>query len=419
MNRFERLAAVCALLVMQAGASAADDYAAARAELVRAYQAEDFAAMIDAAHLALAARPGYPGARFNLALAHALHGDTRTALDELHALARDGVEFGVEDAAEFEALRQLPDWPAFTATVDRLRQPVGDAVVAAQLDDGRFVPEGIAVGDDGAVYLGSIHRGLIVRAGRGVDVVSEGRGHWSVFGMRFHDDGSLWFASAAVEQFNEPGDDLGKTGLFRLDVESGEITHAAILPRVADRQVLGDLVIDGDGIYTTDSLTGALYRYDIGDGEYTTLVAAGTFNSPQGLVFDRTGEYLYVADYTGGLFRVRVDDGQHERVRVTGGASPYGIDGLYRHGDRLIAIQNGIRPHRVVSMRIAANGLETSDTRILAANLPAFDEPTLGAVRGDSFYFVANSHWNRFDRENRLPDGLSGPIVLKLHLGAD
>ena len=54
--------------------------------------------------------------------------------------------------------------------------------------------------------------------------------------------------------------------------------------------------------------------------------------------------------------------------------------------------------------------------RILAANLPEFDEPTLGAIHNDSFYFVANSHWNRFDRESRLPEGLTGPIVLKLGL---
>ncbi len=42
------------------------------------------------------------------------------------------------------------------------------------------------------------------------------------------------------------------------------------------------------------------------------------------------------------------------------------------------------------------------------------DEPTLGVIQGDDFYFVANSHWNRFDRENKLPEGLAGPIILKL-----
>ena len=48
--------------------------------------------------------------------------------------------------------------------------------------------------------------------------------------------------------------------------------------------------------------------------------------------------------------------------------------------------------------------------------------PTLGTIVGDDFYFVANSHWNRFDANNELPGGLTGPIVLKLSLrggGAD
>ena len=51
----------------------ADDYGDARAELVAAYQAEDFSAMQLAAHKAVAARPGYPGALFNLALAYTLN----------------------------------------------------------------------------------------------------------------------------------------------------------------------------------------------------------------------------------------------------------------------------------------------------------------------------------------------------------
>jgi hypothetical protein len=52
----------------------------------------------------------------------------------------------------------------------------------------------------------------------------------------------------------------------------------------------------------------------------------------------------------------------------------------------------------------------------LAMNLPQFDEPTLGTVVDDNFYFVANSHWNRFDAENNLPEDLSGPIVLRVQL---
>lgn len=235
--------------------------------------------------------------------------------------------------------------------------------------------------------------------------------------MRFHSDGSLWFASAAVPQLENVGDSEGRSGLFRIEPASGKITRAAILPQGEAAQVLGDLIIaDNNTIYTTDSLSGAVYRYFIEADEFEILVERGELGSPQGLVLDESGQYLYVADYIGGLFRVSLEDGDLVKLTVPENVTDYGIDGLYRYGDELIAIQNGIRPHRVVALKLAGDGLSVTGSNTLASNLAEFDEPTLGVVRGDDFYFVANSHWNRFDAENNLPDDLSGPIILKIAL---
>ena len=401
------------VLLAASFAAPADEYAAARAELVAAYQGQDYPAMVVAAGKALAARPNHPGAGFNLALAHSLAGNHAVALDVLEDLLASGIDFGIEGMDEFAGVREGPGWDAFMERVEVLRAPTGSAETALAFPDGQFIPEGIAVDASGSIYLGSIRKGLLVR---GDEVLSDRQGHWSVFGMRFHEDGSLWFASAAVAQLEEVGDDLGKTGLFRLDVSTGDITHAALLPQLAEEQVLGDLIIDGNSIYTTDSLTGGVYRYDIATDAFTTLLEPGLLRSPQGLVLDAAGEHLYVANYSDGLYRVSVTSGEAERVPVSGAATDYGIDGLYRSGKRLIAIQNGIRPHRVTAFELSDDGTRIVGSQVLAANLPAFDEPTLGALHGDSLYFVANSHWNRFDRDNSLPEGLSGPIVLKLDL---
>lgn len=397
----------------------ADDYRDARAELIAAYQEENYPAMLLAARKAAAARPGYPGALFNLALTQTLNSDHHGSLQTLDALAERGVDFGASELDDFVAVRELDEWGDYAAKLEFLSQPAGEAEVVATYPESNFVPEGIAIDEDGELLIGSIRTGQLVKLSSDPTVLLE-RGDsysWSVFGMRFHADGSLWFASAAVPELADVADDAGQTGLFRLDTASGEITRAAILPQYEPKQVLGDLLIaDDNTIYATDSLTGAIYRYYIDSNEFETLVERGKLGSGQGLVLDDSGGYLYVADYIGGLYRVSVQDGSLLRLRVVDTITDYGIDGLYRYGDELIVIQNGIRPHRVAALQLSENGLAITGSRLLAANLEQFDEPTLGVIRGDDFYFVANSHWNRFDRESKLPEGLSGPVILKLQL---
>ena len=409
------------MAVLAALGALADDYSDARAELFSAYQQADYSAMRVAARKALAARPGYPGALFNLALAEVLDGDVSASLQTLHDLLSVGVDFGVADIDEFAGLKELLEWSAYEAAVQRLYEPVGFAEVVAMFDAKNFIPEGIAADAEGHFYLGSIRNGELLRLGESQKTLSTpANGHWSVFGMRFDSDGGLWFASSAVPQFANVGENVGQSGLFRYDSKSDDISRAALLPESDDPQLLGDLVIAAeDRIYTTDSLTGVLYRYRIDSNTYETIVDRGVFGSPQGLVLDATAKYLYVADYVGGLYRVTLENGDVDKVAIAANVIDYGIDGLYRYGDELIAIQNGIRPHRVTALRLDGDGLSIKAGRIIAANLEEFDEPTLGFVSGNDFYFVANSHWNRFDANNELPPNLNGPIILRVSLLSD
>lgn len=411
-----------ALLVLAIGCAriaAVDTYTEARTALIAAYEAQDFAAMQAAAGDALGARPGYPGARFNLALAKSLDGDHAGALEILQALVLSGVDFGVADIEEMLPLQRLAGWAAYAAAVAELQQPVGDAGLAFSYDRGDFIPEGI-LWLRGELLLGSVRHGSIVRIGATATEVSNAQdgGHWSVFGMRLGPDGAVWFASAAVPEFVAVDDATrGATGLFRLDLVSGEVMQAAMLPRTDTDRVFGDLVFaDDDTIYLSESLRGELYRYTLSSGQLQQVIAAGAMRSLQGLVVDASGDYLYVADYVGGLYRVRLADFALTRITADDTVNLFGIDGLYRYGGELIAIQNGTRPHRVVALALADDGRSISASRVLASNLAEFDEPTLGTVVGDEFLFVANSHWNRFDREARLPDDLRGPVVLSVSL---
>ena len=84
-----RTAVATSLLFMSV--AHADDYGDARAAMVAAYQASEFESMEAAAHRALEARPGYPGALFNLALAQVLNNRAYASLETLDRLAELGI----------------------------------------------------------------------------------------------------------------------------------------------------------------------------------------------------------------------------------------------------------------------------------------------------------------------------------------
>ena len=111
----------------------------------------------------LEARPGFAGAMFNLALAETLNGDAAAALQVLNELLAKNIDFGADELDEFSSLHELPGWGAYTNAVADLYKPVGEATIAYQHDSPDFIPEGIAAGPDGELYLGSIRHGGIVR----------------------------------------------------------------------------------------------------------------------------------------------------------------------------------------------------------------------------------------------------------------
>ena len=84
----------------------------------------------------------------------------------------------------------------------------------------------------------------------------------------------------------------------------------------------------------------------------------------------------------------------------------------------LIAIQNGINPHRVVRLSLNRNGDAVERFDVLEANNPLFDEPTLGVVVKDTFYYVANSQWGAIDNKGQLApaEKLREPVILKMKL---
>lgn len=74
-------------------------------------------------------------------------------------------------------------------------------------------------------------------------------------------------------------------------------------------------------------------------------------------------------------------------------------------------------------MRSAIYTLNTNQDELIAYEIidrahPAFNEPTIGCITNDTFYYVANSLWSGYTKEQKLkPESeLQDVVILKTDL---
>jgi hypothetical protein len=92
-----------------------------------------------------------------------------------------------------------------------------------------------------------------------------------------------------------------------------------------------------------------------------------------------------------------------------------GIDGLRRVNARLIGVQNGIVPPRIVEIELEESGSSVRSVRTLDRPSNMEGEPTVGAVLGDRYVYVASSAWPFWtdDGQRRSNTGPLPPVVVR------
>jgi Cu-Zn family superoxide dismutase len=168
---------------------------------------------------------------------------------------------------------------------------------------------------------------------------------------------------------------------------------------------LNDVVVMRDGdVFATDSYRSVLWHIDAaqvaaGGGTPEAISVApeiayvpGQFNL-NGIAASRDGNVLWVVQTaTGKLFRISVGDrdSRHRvinEVAVAGGPLP-SVDGLYRDGGQLLAVQNGLggAPQQVDVLKLEGGRAKVID-RI---SDPTFQTPT-GVTRAGEELLVTNA----------------------------
>ena len=395
-------------------------YAAVKA----AARGEDLAALLRDAEAAYAIAPHVPTVQYLLAAAQAANAQPDAALTTLAAMADGGLASNISPSPAFAGLKDDPRFAELVTRFDANAAPRGviDLAFTAKGLPADFVPESIVRDTANARWLmGSVHLRRIDAvddAGAAYDFTApDAGGLLSALGMRLIGD-TLWVGSAG---FNVSGtidkSQIGRSGLFEIDAKSGGARRSWWLADDGQEHALGDVLLIGSDIYTSDSLGGGVYRLAAAREKLESVVEPGLLLSPQGMAA-LDAQRVVIADYPTGLWLLDPATGALQRLLSAKPAALTGLDGLYEHNGDLIAIQNGTNPKRILRIRLDTAGTAIASVDVLAQNLLGWGEPSLATIHDGSLYYIANSQWDRFDANGQLPpvDQLEAPRVMRLSL---
>jgi sugar lactone lactonase YvrE len=398
----------------------ADSAREARAAYRRAAMAYRNKDLVTARREMTSAATWWPGQQAYLegaAQLAALARDTVDAARWLGRLAALGVGPLLDRDTTFGALAGAPVFDSALARLRSATAPVPRSRVRLVVPDTMLHPEGIAFdARSGRWFIGSVRQRRIVVVGRdgaARDFVRPGAdGIAGVFGMAVDTARrTLWVATTAlprVEGF--AASDSGRVGVYGYDLESGRLRRKAWMPRDSSTvHTFGDVAVASNGdVYVSDSQAPWIAKLTLGADSLERFATHPLFRSLQGMAITADDRTMFVADYSHGLLRV---DLSSRSVTVLGSpvsATTLGVDGLYLHRGALIGVQNGVTPPRLVRFCLDASARRVSRVETLDRNPSIVDEPTLGAVVGDSVFYVATSEWEKFDDSGKR---VAGPAL--------
>lgn len=406
------------------------DFAESRRLGRDAFGNKDFSAAAKHFRNALAIAPTHPSLLYNVAAMETLTGNHEAALAALERLSALDLYLNIGAEEIFAPLRSEDRFQEVVRKLAASRESqlaTSDPVV--RFTGRGLIPEGLAWDEKNGVFLvGSVRERKILRVsreGQTTEFAGSGSGLLSAMGMRVDSAKRLlWVATSAAPQMErfQPAD-RGIAKVMKFDLDSGDLlatyplesAPASASTAATPEHWFGDLTLAADGtVYVTDSTQPEIYRISPSNDRLELLIRDDRFQSLQGVDLSRDGRSIFVADYSTGIYRIDLRTKKVFHLTSPSGASMIGIDGIYRCGSDLLAVQNGINPHRLIRLRLDARSESVRDVEVIDKNHPQYNEPTLGLVMDGRFAYIANGQWEAVDKDGNLlkSDELTDPVIL-------
>ena len=410
------------------GVAAVDSAAVARAAWQRVGPLVESGDLVSArreVERAARAWPTQPAYVWGRAVVAAWQHDTIGVRDALASYAALGLGRDVRAHPVLGPYASAPSMSPILTQHDANRAPRALSEPMVTLPDSTFWPEGMdADPRTGRYWIASVRRRTVAELAPGrqprmvwpADRDSMG----AVLGVRYDARGDvLWVTTSHVAAARTDGR-VTEAALLRVRRSDGRIERRWTLPAGTKPHVLGDLAVSASGdVWITDSSDPALYLLKKGV-DTLQRIDNPLFVSPQGVAPTPDGRAVYVADYALGLLRLDVFTGVVTRLEDAPGSTSVGCDGIALDGGAIVAVQNGVAPARITRFTLGEDRMRIARVEVLDRNTAVADEPTIGALVGRTFVYVANSAWDKYkDDGSRAPGSrLAQPVLLAVPLEA-
>ncbi|MBS1507505.1 MAG: hypothetical protein JSS79_12740 [Bacteroidetes bacterium] len=410
------------VFIFLAFSSAGQELQKAYSEAMTAYKAKNYSLFYDKIKEANKIHPYHQGVLYQLGVACALTNKKTEAIKYLKQAVLINSEFRLAGLADFNAIKDTEEFKKLVALQSELQQPVIHSDTAFVLKDRSLHTEGIEYDATHHVfYLGSIHQRKVIKVinGKPADFCSPAfQGMTSIFGLKADVKKDYLWVCASPMQEMETYDSTARSAVFQFELSTGKLIHKYAALANA-KGVFGDLILSRKGVvYISDSQNNTIYTINERTKQIEPFFSSVDFWNIQGIAFSTDDKYLFIADYIKGVFRLNMKSKELIEVKSPDNVSLKGIDGIYFYKNSLIAIQNGVTPLRSTRYYLTSSLDQISRFDVIDRNHPAFGEPTLGVLDGDTFYYIANSQWGGYDDHHRLkPNGeLKDIVILKYSL---
>jgi sugar lactone lactonase YvrE len=367
-----------------------------------AYAAKDYLTFRKAMEQINKKRPHNSEYMYQLVIAYALLDEKRSAYDLMLRMQQQGLAY---DFSKPESTLNIRNTEVFDYVNDMMKmagEPVGEAEPVFTLPANVLLPETMAWDESRQKFLvGTVAEGSIFAVGKDGQAIellkaNDENGMWAVFDILVDEARKkLWVTSAATPKFSgfDPID-KGRSALFEYDLESLELVRRYPVPVDGMPHILGSMVLGPNGdIFIADRALPIVYRKSANEQKLKAVMASREMVSLRGVALQPDGRIMYVADRELGILIVDFEAGSAGKLVVPKTLNLGGIDGLYLWENRLIIIQNGIKPQRVLRLQLDSSGTRVEAIGPLAVARPEFNYPSYGVVLGDDLYYFANSQW--------------------------